>query len=114
MPQDRIVAGVRQMQKQLPDNPSGAPPGALRPDLWLSGRQELFLGRYEAPLPTSQACNARCLGCISLQSDAQLTSSQNRIAFTPSAREIAEVALTHIRRVKSAVVSFGQGCEGDP
>ena len=26
-----------------------------------------FLGRWEAPLPTSPVCNARCVGCISLQ-----------------------------------------------
>ena len=43
-----------------------------------------------------------------------MSCSQNRIAFTPSAAEIAEVALTHINRVPNAVVSFGQGCEGDP
>jgi len=29
-------------------------------------------------------------------------------------QEIAEVALAHIRQVKKSVVSFGQGCEGDP
>ena len=36
------------------------------------------------------------------------------ITFTPSAEEIAEVALAHINRVDKSVVSFGQGCEGDP
>jgi len=76
--------------------------------------KNFFLSRYEAPLPTSRPCNARCLGCISLQRDEQLTSSQNRIAFTPSAEEIAGVAIAHIQRVKNSVVSFGQGCEGDP
>jgi molybdenum cofactor biosynthesis enzyme MoaA len=40
--------------------------------------------------------------------------SQERIAFTPTADEIAAVALAHIQKVKYAVVSFGQGCEGDP
>ena len=28
--------------------------------------------------------------------------------------EIAEVAVEHIKRVKRGIVSFGQGCEGDP
>ena len=32
----------------------------------------------------------------------------------PSDEEISEVALAHIRSVKNSVVSFGQGCEGDP
>lgn len=114
MPQDRIVAGVRHMQKQLPDNRLARHLEHCALTYGCPAGKNFFLGRYEAPLPTSRACNARCLGCISLQSDPQLTSSQNRIAFTPSAREIAEVALTHIRRVKNAVVSFGQGCEGDP
>ncbi|MBW2132179.1 MAG: radical SAM protein [Deltaproteobacteria bacterium] len=76
--------------------------------------KNFFLGRYEAPLPTATRCNARCLGCISLQKKSDIPCSQERIAFTPSPREIAEVALHHIRRVKKAVVSFGQGCEGEP
>ena len=76
--------------------------------------KNFFLGRYEAPLPTSRACNARCLGCLSLQQESGIPCSQDRIAFTPTAEEIAEVALTHIGRVNKAVVSFGQGCEGDP
>ena len=76
--------------------------------------KNFFLGRYEAPLPTATTCNARCLGCLSLQSDGRVPCSQERISFTPSAKEIAEVALAHIGRVNNAVVSFGQGCEGDP
>jgi len=32
----------------------------------------------------------------------------------PTPEEIAEVALFHIPRVKDPVVSFGQGCEGEP
>jgi molybdenum cofactor biosynthesis enzyme MoaA len=54
------------------------------------------------------------LGCISLQSDQGIACSQERIAFLPTPDEIANVALVHIHRVKHAVVSFGQGCEGDP
>jgi molybdenum cofactor biosynthesis enzyme MoaA len=76
--------------------------------------KNFFLGRYEAPLPTATACNARCLGCLSLQTDPDIPCSQHRIGFTPTPEEIAEVALAHIRRVDRAVVSFGQGCEGDP
>jgi molybdenum cofactor biosynthesis enzyme MoaA len=32
----------------------------------------------------------------------------------PTPEEIAEVALAHFERVPDGVVSFGQGCEGDP
>ncbi|GAB6904389.1 radical SAM protein [Desulfosarcina cetonica] len=114
MSRDRIVAGVEQMREQLPDNRLARHLELCALTYGCPAGKNFFLGRYEAPLPTSRACNARCLGCISLQHDPQLISSQNRIAFTPSPEEIAEVALAHIRRVKKAVVSFGQGCEGDP
>ena len=76
--------------------------------------KNFFLGRYEAPLPTSTACNANCLGCISLQNNPEIPCSQQRIGFTPTPEEIADIALYHIRRVERPVVSFGQGCEGDP
>ncbi|HSO19831.1 MAG TPA: radical SAM protein, partial [Desulfosarcina sp.] len=36
------------------------------------------------------------------------------IAFVPHPEEIAEIALAHFERVPDGVVSFGQGCEGDP
>jgi pyruvate-formate lyase-activating enzyme len=115
MPDDKIRAGIDGMRAALPGNrlrehlencalTYGCPAG-----------KNFFLGRYEAPLPTAQTCNARCLGCISLQPpESGVACSQDRIAFTPSADEIAEVALAHIARVDQAVVSFGQGCEGDP
>ncbi len=76
--------------------------------------KNFFLNRYEAPLPTAAACNANCLGCISLQDHPEIKCSQDRIDFTPHPDEIAEVALYHIEKVRCAVVSFGQGCEGDP
>jgi pyruvate-formate lyase-activating enzyme len=76
--------------------------------------KNFFLGRYEAPLPTATHCNARCLGCLSMQKESGIPHSQDRISFTPSPDEIAQVALAHIDRVKKSVVSFGQGCEGDP
>lgn len=75
------------------------------------------LGRYEAPLPTSRACNAHCLGCISLASaDSPLQSTpQCRLSFTPTPEEIAEVMSIHSAREKrTPIYSFGQGCEGDP
>lgn len=73
-----------------------------------------FMNRWEAPLPTSPACNARCIGCISLQPSGCCPSTQERITFVPTADEIVEVAVPHLESVQSAVVSFGQGCEGEP
>jgi len=72
-----------------------------------------FMDRYEAPLPSSPACNANCVGCISLQESGCCPSTQERITFTPSPEEIAEVAAAHLSRT-GHVASFGQGCEGEP
>ncbi|MDR3628972.1 MAG: radical SAM protein [Desulfocapsaceae bacterium] len=73
-----------------------------------------FLGRWEAPLPTSPVCNARCVGCISLQASGCCRSTQDRIGFIPSPAEIAEIAVPHLQKASKAIVSFGQGCEGEP
>lgn len=73
-----------------------------------------FQERFEAPLPTSPTCNAQCLGCISHQPLNKCATTQPRISFRPTAEEVAEVALHHIAVVKDPVVSFGQGCEGEP
>ena len=72
-----------------------------------------FLDQYEAPLPTSPSCNARCLGCISLQPSGCCPATQDRIKFVPSPVEIAEIAWPHLEKT-GHVVSFGQGCEGEP
>ena len=77
--------------------------------------QNVFLERGEAALPVSPKCNARCVGCISEQEpDAGLPSPQQRIAFETSAEELARVAIHHFELVDDGIVSFGQGCEGEP
>ena len=73
-----------------------------------------FLGRWEAPLPTSPDCNARCLGCISLQASGCCPSTQDRITFVPSTGEISQIAILHLESAENPIVSFGQGCEGEP
>ncbi len=78
------------------------------------GAQNFFLGRYEGPLPASPFCNARCFGCISRQPRGRCPASHDRIAFVPEPEELAEAALFHLARVADPVVSFGQGCEGEP
>ncbi len=75
--------------------------------------KNIFVGRWEAPLPTSPSCNARCIGCLSLQ-EGECPASQDRIQFVPRAEEIAEAAVPHLKNAEDAIVSFGQGCEGEP
>jgi pyruvate-formate lyase-activating enzyme len=65
-------------------------------------------------LPSSSACNAQCIGCISLQPDGAFRASHDRLARPPRGAELAAVALSHLARVPNGVVSFGQGCEGEP
>ena len=114
MPRDAVIAGVERMRRQMPDNRLRAHLDNCALNYGCPAGKNFFLGRYEAPLPTSKTCNARCLGCLSLQHNSNIHHSQDRITFTPSPEEIAEVAMAHIQRVDNSVVSFGQGCEGDP
>ncbi len=73
-----------------------------------------FLGRWEAPIPTSPHCNARCVGCISLQPSGCCPSTQERLQFVPSPKEISQLAVAHLESAPRPIVSFGQGCEGEP
>ena len=73
------------------------------------------LGRWECPIPVSPACNANCLGCISFQPQEEtITSTQDRLTFKPRAEEIVEFTVPHLETAPFPVVSFGQGCEGEP
>jgi len=77
--------------------------------------QNMFLRQGEAALPVSPACNARCIGCISEQEpDAQIKSAQERIQRRPTLDEISEIAVAHLKTVTKGMISFGQGCEGEP
>ena len=76
--------------------------------------KNVFSRRWECPLPTSPACNADCLGCLSLQSSEGCPASHERLHFVPTLEEVIDVALPHLQEAEDAIVSFGQGCEGEP
>jgi len=74
-----------------------------------------FMGRWECPIPSSPACNANCIGCISFQPETEeIFSSQDRLTFKPTAAEIVEFTVPHLETAPFPIVSFGQGCEGEP
>ncbi len=74
-----------------------------------------FLSRWECPVPSSPACNANCIGCISFQPEEEtVVSTQDRLTFRPSAEEIVEYTVPHLETAPYSIVSFGQGCEGEP
>ncbi len=77
--------------------------------------QNTFYGRDEGAIPSSAACNAACIGCLSEQEAGMPPSSHERIVTAPTAEEMAEVAVHHLTTARGKVmVSFGQGCEGEP
>jgi pyruvate-formate lyase-activating enzyme len=77
--------------------------------------RNFFLERWECPVPTSPACNANCIGCISFQpEDETIVSTQDRLNFKPTVEEIVEFTVPHLMNAPYPLVSFGQGCEGEP
>ena len=76
--------------------------------------QNIFYGRWEGGIPVSPSCNASCLGCISLQPAECCPSPQLRIDYKPSPEEITEIAVPHLEGGEGSIISFGQGCEGEP
>ncbi len=75
--------------------------------------QNIFYRRWEGGIPTTPRCNARCLGCIS-RGHTSVSSPQERLKFTPTVEEVVEVAGYHLEAAPEAIISFGQGCEGEP
>ena len=74
-----------------------------------------FMGRWECPIPSSPACNANCIGCISFQpTDETIVSTQDRLTFKPTREEIVEYTVPHLQTAPYPIISFGQGCEGEP
>lgn len=114
MPREGVEEGVKKMRAIYPDNRLMRHLERCGLEYGCPAAKNFFLGRFEAPLPTAKTCNADCLGCISFQQTNNLVACQERIAFTPTPEEIAQVALEHINKTDNSVVSFGQGCEGDP
>jgi pyruvate-formate lyase-activating enzyme len=73
------------------------------------------LERWECPVPVSPACNANCIGCVSFQPvEEEITSPQDRLTFKPSPEEIVEFTVPHLMNAPFPLISFGQGCEGEP
>lgn len=112
---DRIEAGAHQLMQDMPANRLVNHLAGCALTNGCPAAKNLALGRFECPLPTSQACNANCVGCISHQpDDSGFPAPQCRISFTPTVREIVDVMRRHESRERRPIFSFGQGCEGEP
>ena len=75
--------------------------------------QNIFYRRWEGGIPTMPRCNANCIGCIS-ESHLKTASPQQRLNFIPEVNEIAAIGIEHLTHAREAIISFGQGCEGEP
>jgi pyruvate-formate lyase-activating enzyme len=110
-----ILEGVDRVKKLFPKNRLVTQLETCATINACANAKNFFLGRIEAPVPTSPVCNAQCQGCISLQPENRdFPSTQKRIAFKPDPEEIAEIVLYHFKNESAPIVSFGQGCEGEP
>lgn len=110
----KLKKRVREVLKRYPENRIFRQLAHCSLEYHCCTAQNIFYGRWEAGLPVSPACNARCFGCISLQPAECCPSPQSRIPFVPTVPEIVEVMLHHLAEAPEAIISFGQGCEGEP
>ena len=114
--EEKVAIGVEQLLKAYPQNRLVA---HLANNCALTyhcpAARNYFIGRWECPIPSSPACNANCIGCISFQPvDESIVSTQDRLTFKPTAEEIVEYTVPHLESAPYPIVSYGQGCEGEP
>lgn len=114
--QEKVKEGVLALQKHYPHNRLVS---HLTNNCALTyqcpAARNFALGRWECPVPVSPACNANCVGCISLQPDEEaIVSTQDRLTFKPTPEEIVEFTVPHLESAPYPIISFGQGCEGEP
>jgi wyosine [tRNA(Phe)-imidazoG37] synthetase (radical SAM superfamily) len=112
--QKLVIKNVRRRRRESPKNALLRQLDRCACEYLCPAARNLFLRRWECPLPVSRSCNASCLGCISLQPSGCCPSPMERLSERPSVEDIVEVAVPHLARAPGAVVSFGQGCEGEP
>lgn len=108
-------AAVKTVSARFPDNRLVRQLATCSTEYNCLCARNFFLGRYECPVPSSPACNADCVGCLSFQDEGSgFCQSQSRLDFAPEPGELSQVIIDHFSRVERAVASFGQGCEGEP
>ena len=113
-PKRRLARLIREKQASYPANRVVAQHAHCALDYACPTASNLFFERWEMAIAVSPGCNARCVGCISKQEEEDLISPQDRLTFIPTVDEIVEVAVPHLEQAEEAIVSFGQGCEGEP
>lgn len=112
----QVQQGIQALEKAFPHNRLVAHlAGTCALTYHCPAARNYFMGRWECPIPSSPACNANCVGCISFQPEEEsIVSTQDRLTFKPTVEEIVEYTVPHLESAPFPIVSFGQGCEGEP
>jgi wyosine [tRNA(Phe)-imidazoG37] synthetase (radical SAM superfamily) len=97
-----------------PDNPVLKQLKSCATDYLCCCAQNVFYERWEGAVPIAPACTAACLGCISKDPEWNTPVPQKRLKFSPKPEEIARVIAHHLETAPEPMMSFGQGCEGEP
>lgn len=105
---------VEKKKKMFPNNRIIAQLGFCALEYGCFTAQNVFYERWEGGIPVSPECNACCVGCISFQPSECCPSPQRRLDFIPRVEEIEEIGTEHLMKAKNGMISFGQGCEGEP
>ncbi len=110
---DNLPADIEALKSKFPGNRILQQLQTCALEYGCYNAQNVFHHRWEGAVTVSPACNAQCLGCISLQPEDLPPSPQERFVFKPTLKEIMELGAYHLKAPR-AIFSFGQGCEGEP
>ncbi|MCU6710684.1 radical SAM protein [Paenibacillus sp. J5C_2022] len=111
---DELKIGVDRLLAQYPDNRLYQHLSHCALGYECLTASNTFLNRWEGAVPVSYSCNAGCFGCISEQpDDSGFLAPQTRMNFKPTVEEVVQIMLEHLKEPES-IISFGQGCEGEP
>ncbi|GAB2717419.1 radical SAM protein [Paenibacillus thermoaerophilus] len=111
---DELERGVKRLREKYPENRLYEHLSHCALGYECLTASNTFLQRWEGAVPVSYSCNAACHGCISEQpDDSGFPAPQTRMKFRPTVQEVVEVMMEQLRDPE-AIISFGQGCEGEP
>ncbi|NMC27175.1 MAG: radical SAM protein [Syntrophomonadaceae bacterium] len=109
----QLPAYINRLQRKYPENRILKQLSHCALNYGCYTAQNIFYRRWEGGIPTMRACNADCIGCIS-EGHEKIDSPQQRLGFQPSVEEISQVGSEHLAKAREGIISFGQGCEGEP
>lgn len=111
---DELKLGVKKLTQKYPENRLYEHLSNCALGYECLTASNTFLNRWEGAVPVSYSCNAGCFGCISEQpDDSGFVAPQTRMNFKPKVEELVQIMLEHLKTPES-IISFGQGCEGEP